>query len=148
MNYFIIFFSGLVFLCITACDTQVQTEPPKKMTEASTADVKTTEIKTVPVVAPAKVTPEPKKVLPPLKLSIGDISLEDKKNNGTVFLNDSDRTEKNSALFDRLNKKGSESKKLNLSGEVLTDKNEVENQPLIQKVDGLQINVEAGFNQQ
>ncbi len=139
MNYFQIFFNCLIFLFITACDTRVQTAPTEKTTE-----VKTTEVKTAPIATSTKASAEPQEIRQPLNLSISDISFEDKKNDKDIFVNDSDLTEKNSALFNQLSKKRPGSG-VNLSGELLTDENADETQDIRQSVDGMQINVKGDF---
>jgi len=155
MNYPRTFFSCLVFLFITACDTSVQTAPTKKTsevksTEAKVAEVKITEVKTTEVEAisiaiPDTVIVEQEEIRPPLNLSIGDVSFENKKNVDHMLITDYDHTEKNSALFNDLTRKRQE-RNVNLSGEVLTTKSlvEIREDPLL-SVDGIQLKVQAGF---
>lgn len=131
---FISLFIYLFFcLFITACDTQDQTPPIEKNTE--------TEI--TPKTAPEKTTEV--KVRQALKLSIDDIPIEYQNKNENIYFKDEASEEKNSALFEKLNKSSTKDN-INLSGKLLTDDTKHENKEYLDSVDGLQINIEGSFD--
>lgn len=102
-------------LSISACDT---TEP----------------------VTPLPKPPEIKKTAVPkpvLDLSLDNLSIEQKTDNDNAL------EEKNSALFDKLNQKKTESK-ISVSGKLLTD--ESKDKDYLKSVDGAQIIIKGNFD--
>ena len=135
MNYSRTLCSCLVFLFITACDSQAQITPVKKLTE----------IKLTPIETLTKVSTVPQQSRPLLNLSIDHISLENQKNTDDTFINDYVRTKNSSALFSDLKKKQPEHS-LSISGELLIDKNVDESKDFLESVNGIKINVQGSFN--
>ena len=136
-RFFSLLISLFTCLIITACDTQDQTVP------IDTPIEKNTESKITPKTAPEKTTEV--KVRPALKLSIDDIPVEYQNKNETIYFKDEASAEKNSALFEKLNKASTEDN-INLSGKLLTDENKLDNKEYLDSVDGLQINIEGSFD--
>ncbi|MCK5395753.1 MAG: hypothetical protein KAJ32_07160 [Gammaproteobacteria bacterium] len=122
---------NVFFIClfISACESQEQTTPVEKTTVIKAAPEKTT-------------TEKPMRVL---NLSIDNISSDDQRKNDDIFLKDNVPTEKNSALFETLNKVPAENS-VNLSGKLLTDNNKLENKEYLESVDGVQIKIEGNFD--
>ena len=127
MIYCRIFYTCIACLLIAACDPQEQTTPVEK----------TTEIKAVPNAVPEKAKPA-------LNLSIDSDFLEHQKDNSERLINNDVSTEKNTDLFNTLNKEQAEPS-INFSGEFLTDKNADEYTDLIKSVDGIQIEIKGSF---
>ncbi len=128
MIYCRIFYTCIACLLITACDPQEPTTPVKA----------TSEIKAVPNAVPEKAKPA-------LNLSIDSKFLEHQIDNSELFINNDAPTEKNTDLFNTLNKEQAEPS-INFSGEFLTDKQADENTDLLQSVDGIQIEIEGSFD--
>ncbi len=135
MNYSRTLCGCCIFLFITACDTQTQIAPVKKLTEIKTRSIET----------PTNVSAVSQQSRPLLNLSIDDISFENRKNNENMFISDYYRIEKKSALFNELSRKQPEHN-FNVSGELLTDKSVDETNDFLKSVNGIQINVQGSFN--
>ena len=134
MYFFKFFLISHVFLMIVACEAQEKTSPVKNKPQVAS----------VPIESHDTVIPVPKQAKPVLNLSIDSIMNKDKKNSDALSINNNIHVEKNSALFNTLNKKHAESK-LNLSGEFLTDKNADDETNYIKSVDGIQIDIKGNF---
>ena len=108
-----------VYTClfISACDTS----------EPTTTLTKPPEINKTAV-------PKPE---PVLDLSLDNLSIEQKTDNDNAL------EEKNSALFDKLNQKKTESK-ISVSGKLLTD--ESKDKDYLKSVDGAQIIIKGNFD--
>ena len=124
------------FIClfITACDTQEYPAPAKIITEIKTAPEKTTKQKTATI-----------KTRPALNLSIDNIPIDYQSSDDNFLNTDKVTTEKNSNLFETLNKNKNEPN-MNLSGKLLTDEDKLENKEYFESVDGVQINIEGKFD--
>ena len=127
MKQFQILKTCLICLFIAACDTQEQTTPIKKAAEIQTA--------------PEKSAPQIAK--PTLDLSIDNIAIEH-PSNGAIFLNNKIPTEKNSELFETLNKEQAEAN-IDISGKIYTDEEKLKDKEYLDSVEGVQINVEGKF---
>ena len=124
----------LICLSVAACNPQQQTA----------SVIKTTEITTVNEIT-AKQIPTPIISRPTINLSIDSMPVE-RQNNDDDFLNtDKYASEKNTTLFKKLNKNQIEPR-INLSGNLITDKDKVENKDYLDSVEGMQINIEGSFN--
>jgi len=134
MNHCRILSSCFICLFIAACDTQEQNTAVEKTTEST----ETTENKA----APEKIIT--KKARPALNLSIDNLTIENQTKNDNSFIQEKAPIEKNSALFETLNK-GQTEANINLSGELLTDEDKIENKEYLDSVDGVQINIEGNF---
>ena len=145
MNYSTTLFSGLVILFIAACDTQDQFVPEEKITESQTEEKKSTELDMPTSDVSVQESSMSHSSRPPLNLSIDDITLQDQTDDMDRLFNDHDGTEKNSKLFDELNRKQPASS-FSLSGELLTDENEYETKDLLKSVDGIHIKVQDSFD--
>ncbi len=119
------------FICffIAACDTQEPATPVDKKIEVKKVHEKTTT----------------QKKRPALNLSIDNLPIEHQNNEDNSLMNDKQAIEKHSTLFKTLSKNHSESD-INLSGKVLTDKSKLDNKEYLDSVDGIQINIEGGFD--
>jgi len=119
------------FICffIAACDTHEPAAPVDKKIEVEKVHEKTTT----------------QQKRPALNLSIDNLPIKHQSNEDNSLMNDKQAIEKHSALFKTLSKNHSESD-INLSGKVLTDKNKLDNKEYLDSVDGIQINIEGGFD--
>lgn len=140
MYYFRTLCSCFIYLFITACNTQGHTAFVEKRTELEAAPIESPE--KVHVVS-QQVAPQ--QARPKLDLSIDNLSFDDKKNSGDLFIYNKVRAAESSDLFDRINKKQHESG-INFSGELLTNKNVDETSGLLNSLDGVQIEVQGRFN--
>ena len=127
MIYCRILYTCITCLLITACDPQEPTTPVEK----------TPEIKAVPNAVPEKAKPA-------LNLSIDSDFLEPQKDNSDMLINNAVPTEKDTNLFNTLNKEQAEPS-INVSGEFLTDKNADEETDVLKSVDGIQIEIKGSF---
>lgn len=136
MRFSKIILIGSVLLIVTACGTQEKTPSNNNKTQVVSAPIKLRD--------KVKSKPELKQVTPALNLSIGSVLKENEKINDDLYVNNNAITEENSALFTTLNKKHIESN-INLSAELLMDKNAGDDADFIKSVDGIQIDIQADF---
>jgi len=124
----------LIFLSVAACNTQEKTATVNKAAEITTIPVKTTEQKPTIV-----------KTRPVMNLSIGNLPVEHQISDDNFLNIDEKFKEKDNTLFKNLNK--SQVKPgINLSGNLITDKDKVANKEYLDSVEGMQINIEGRFN--
>ena len=124
----------LVCFSVAACNPQQQAASVNKTTEVTTVNEIT-----------AKQIPAPIISRPAINLSIDSMPVE-RQNNDDDFLNtDKYASEKNTTLFKKLNKNQIEPR-INLSGNIITDKDKVANKDYLDSVEGMQINIEGSFN--
>jgi hypothetical protein len=148
MYFFRIFLIGSISLIVTACNKQEEVLSTKNTT-LTTIQHKP-QNKTQVIAPPIKLhdtvnsESQPKQNKPTLNLSIDSIMDENKKNNDALSINDNTIEEENSVLFNTLNRKHTE-QKINLSGELLTDKNADEDTSYLKSVDGVQIDIKGNF---
>ena len=134
MIHFRIFNISLICFSVAACTPQQQAAAVNKTTEITTVNEIT-----------AKQIPTPIISRPAINLSIDSMPVE-RQNNDDDFLNtDKYASEKNTTLFKKLNKNQIEPR-INLSGNLITDKDKVENKDYLDSVEGMQINIEGSFN--
>jgi hypothetical protein len=155
MNYPGTFCCCLIFLFITACETQDQVATINKSTEIKSSSIETpAKVNAVPkqsiavpkqsIAVPKQSIAVPKQSRELLNLSINDISLK-KNHSGDRFIIGSIRSEKNSTLFNELSRKQPENG-FNISGELLTDKSVDETNDFLDSVDGIHIELHGKFN--
>jgi len=134
MHFLKLFLISPILLMTVACDAQEKIPSVKNKPQEISAPIESHDI----------VKPVLKQAKPILNLSIDSIINEDKNNSDGLSTNNNVHVEENSALFNTLNKKHSESK-INLSGEFLTDKNAGDETNYIKSVDGIQIDIQGSF---
>jgi len=134
------FYTCLVFLSLSACDTQKLNSAVNKPVE-----IKGAKIVAPSITVPDKVTVEPQVTTKPLNLSIDKTYLYYQKNNEGMLINNNSPAEANSALYNKLIQKPAESD-ISISGQLLTDKNADKATDYLKTVEGLQINIEGRFN--
>ena len=124
----------LICLSVAACYPQQQTAAVNK----------TTEITTVPEIT-AKQIPTPIISSPAINLSIDSMPVERQNNDDNFLSADKNASEKNTTLFKTLSKNQIEPR-INLSGNLITDKDKFANKEYLDSVEGMQINIEGSFN--
>ena len=124
----------LICLSVAACNPQEQTAAVNKATEITTVPEKTAEQK-----------PTTMKTRPAMNLSIDNMPVQHQVNNDNFLNTDKESTENNNILFKKLSKNQIEPG-INLSGNLITDKDKVANKEYLDSVEGMQINIEGSFN--
>lgn len=143
LKYFVsAFLGGSVFFILVACDNQENDKALPVMSKTQEISVLVEPQEKVKLESQEQERQQ-QQTKPVLDLSIDSISDENKVNNDNIFT-DNTRIEKNSALFNTLNKKHTKSG-INLSGELLTDKNADDNTSYLKSVDGVQIDIQGSF---
>ena len=80
-----------------------------------------------------------------MKLSIDNMPVQHQVNNDNFLNTDKESTKNNNILFKKLSKNQIEPR-INLSGNLITDKDKVANKEYLDSVEGMQINIEGSFN--
>ncbi len=80
-----------------------------------------------------------------MNLSIDNMPVHHQINDDDFLNTDKESTENNNLLFKKLSKNQIESR-INLSGNLITDKDKVANKEYLDSVEGMQINIEGSFN--
>lgn len=80
-----------------------------------------------------------------MNLSIDNMPVQHQVNNDNFLNTDKESTENNNILFKKLSKNQIEPG-INLSGNLITDKDKVANKEYLDSVEGMQINIEGSFN--
>lgn len=124
----------LICLSVAACNPQEQTAGVNKATEITTVPEKT-----------AIQKPTTIKTRPVMNLSIDNMPVQHQVNDDNFLNTDKKSTENNNLLFTKLSKNQIEPG-INLSGNLITDKDKVANKDYLDSVEGMQINIEGSFN--
>jgi len=80
-----------------------------------------------------------------MNLSIDNMPVQHQVNDDKFLNTDKKSTENNNILFTKLSKNQIEPR-INLSGNLITDKDKVANKDYLDSVEGMQINIEGSFN--
>lgn len=80
-----------------------------------------------------------------MNLSIDNMPVQHQVNDDNFLNTDNESTENNNILFQKLSKNQIEPR-INLSGNLITDKDKVANKEYLDSVEGMQINIEGSFN--
>ena len=80
-----------------------------------------------------------------MNLSIDNMHVQHQVNDDNFLNTDKESTENNNILFKKLSKNQIEPR-INLSGNLITDKDKVANKEYLDSVEGMQINIEGSFN--
>ena len=80
-----------------------------------------------------------------MNLSIDNMPVQHQVNDDNFLNTDKKSTENNNLLFTKLSKNQIEPG-INLSGNLITDKDKVANKDYLDSVEGMQINIEGSFN--
>jgi len=80
-----------------------------------------------------------------MNLSIDNMPVQHQVNDDNFLNTDNESTENNNILFKKLSKNQIEPR-INLSGNLITDKDKVANKEYLDSVEGMQINIEGSFN--
>ena len=124
----------LICFSVAACNPQQQTAAVNKTTEITTVPEITAKQESTPIIS-----------RPAINLSIDSMPVERQNNDDNFLSTDKNASEKNTTLFKKLNKNQMEPR-VNLSGNIITDKDKVENKDYLDSVEGMQINIEGSFN--
>lgn len=80
-----------------------------------------------------------------MNLSIDNMPVQHQVNDDNFLNTDKESTENNNIIFKKLSKNQIEPG-INLSGNLITDKDKVANKEYLDSVEGMQINIEGSFN--
>ena len=80
-----------------------------------------------------------------MNLSIDNMPVQHQVNDDNFLNTDKESTENNNILFIKLSKNQIEPR-INLSGNLITDKDKVASKEYLDSVEGMQINIEGSFN--